>query len=1575
MSIKKVASQIISDAMVDCIQKKLGACDILIVGLTGFDVHYLINKLGSINNLEHPIRLAIEGFGSETELSPIAQKAGFTINDDFSTELRIAGKWRNEWSNDQGTRIAIARKLPKRMNTLGQFVNISSTEIARQMLVWAATTQDFYMNQPHKHLFEVLQNEDDFAGQHVPHLIANYLEVLASLEPADRLTAVFQQLWRLRLLPDPDLFSGLEQRLNQNLDFIKQIQSGDQIHRSTLNAIIAQLSKSDQTIIENALQKIIVYQRNFDAKQLSELTLDLVADALEPRRVRDRSKKTKSQSENKDNEGIEPKAGNSEADIPPNKSGGGLTRKQFDHLFGEHILEGNHDVAENMTVALSNAITQRSAKEEKGTLHFDVEEQEITFHIDEKLLAFVRKFCSEENFGGILQSKEGTLRAAIDRLDMGENILFYRPSQALYGEENTSIKQIIDLFDEQFPNIGLKNAFHNFINRRTALLPFVDVLTIDPYVVVSPNQLDLFENYLLSASEIMDLIRKNYDKMREASDLSLQICLSQLIALDTVLVKCIVNNKESIKAILMPLHPMYLWAFIELIKIGDRIRTDPDCTEEDRTAFLNEMTTERFFLNTLFFTEFITGNNSITLPLAGSIELLACYENTSNHYSGLDGLEQFLDVIEHFCNQYRMLTRPLRIAIVDIPSVDDILARLYTLLNKIKRKDLPSVQLTLYFTSTGSSRNYISSMLSPENEQIYQELIASGRLYLYLSPYDLTLKEIISHIIETPVHILGLFDQSNVQQRGFTRTVLFNTSPLCITREFKHDQFRDVITARPVTNAPIFSAYDDFVRRLKNELANHAIGVIADASILKTTIEQALQEEGTQWLFLADRALPPESNLQAARLLASSANRRQILTLAKSLDSFARPLKELLDRFNLYIPTPEALIDLMQDFAHLISEGLLALSDRSGDFNENRQKGLLGMLLTARQYRKQYPESIIVSVDSPTAKQWLRISSEGREMRADLLGLRSEDDNFFIDVIEVKTHEGPLFEENQDPEENTLQKAMDQVAKTVSALRKVFVPLIDGESIPPLVPPRREVLRELFFQEIQSHHYGKKFRLNWVPLLNNLFLSETAGHVLIHGQVYEIALSKDIDVKEQRIDTNQNFEILHRVLGTVSIQKLLDGAIDSISSQSVITDEIRRVVDEGLISKSKQKDVFQEKFEIDSNENNASKANSIEIFQPEQAKTNAESSFTIDEAWLKRIATLFERSCGNFGIQVIECDPRQAVIGPAIVRFRFKIAEGQSKKKLDQYLEDIGREISISNILIKTLPDSKYLALDVPSPIRRSFSVIKDGLSHLPKISKIDQLPILIGQSPAGDVVVNDLSEMVHMLVGGSTRSGKTVFLYGVILSLLATHTTKESLELVLCTAKPEDFVFFETLPHLHDRKVIEGTLEAIDEIGRISTQILTERSKILRDARVTTVSEYNQSRDITEQIRPIVIIVDEFADLGDQVHDDRRAKDLFYTSIRQIAQAGRSRSVHLVLCTQRPTADLFPSGVKSQMNAKVALKVNSSLDSSIILGQDGAERLLGKGDMLFKYGDILERLQGYYSKPEEIEKFVKLIL
>jgi len=328
-------------------------------------------------------------------------------------------------------------------------------------------------------------------------------------------------------------------------------------------------------------------------------------------------------------------------------------------------------------------------------------------------------------------------------------------------------------------------------------------------------------------------------------------------------------------------------------------------------------------------------------------------------------------------------------------------------------------------------------------------------------------------------------------------------------------------------------------------------------------------------------------------------------------------------------------------------------------------------------------------------------------------------------------------------------------------------------------------------------------------------------------------------------------------------------------------------------------------------------------------------------------------------------DASDAIVGPAIVRFPFELARGIRKEKLDRSLQDIGREMALSSLIVHAERNSRNLLLDVPRQKRLTLEFNADARDTLPTIQTIDELPLALGVTPSGISYIADLKTLVHMLVGGTTGSGKTIFLYSVILSLLQTHPLAADLQLVLCTSKLEDFAFFRGLPQLFGNDIITDVADAISIIGDIANNELDNRSRILAQRRVRSVEDYNRQVSHEEQIRPIVIIVDEFADLADQVARDRNARDALYTNVRRIAQAGRSRSVHLVLCTQRPTSELFPSNIKALMNARIAFRMNSQVDSRTILDESGAEHLLGKGDMLFKANGETERLQGFFVNME----------
>jgi DNA segregation ATPase FtsK/SpoIIIE-like protein len=352
------------------------------------------------------------------------------------------------------------------------------------------------------------------------------------------------------------------------------------------------------------------------------------------------------------------------------------------------------------------------------------------------------------------------------------------------------------------------------------------------------------------------------------------------------------------------------------------------------------------------------------------------------------------------------------------------------------------------------------------------------------------------------------------------------------------------------------------------------------------------------------------------------------------------------------------------------------------------------------------------------------------------------------------------------------------------------------------------------------------------------------------------------------------------------------------------------------------------------------------------------------------LAYAFRRACQSYRIEISECDPARAVVGPTVWRFYVRLKRGQRIDPLRNALEDIGREMRRSGLLVTTIPNSDEIAVDIPRMSRESVPLSR-GLSRLPAIPTPELMPIPIGVTPEGNDIIRDLSQMPHLLVGGTTGSGKTVFLYGLLAALLKTHPDPTTLRLLLSTSGPEDFSFFEGLPHLEEGKVIADAREAIELLQTHVTQMFEERQEQLTNARCRDIGDYNNKHQ-SSPLPPFVVVVDEFADLADQLVGNRAKREAFYTNIRRIAQLGRKRGVHLVLCTQRPSADLVPTNIRNIMNGRVALHVNDATASRMILDEVGAEQLLMRGDLLFKEQTSLIRAQGYYITSDELDHLLQ---
>jgi DNA segregation ATPase FtsK/SpoIIIE-like protein len=355
---------------------------------------------------------------------------------------------------------------------------------------------------------------------------------------------------------------------------------------------------------------------------------------------------------------------------------------------------------------------------------------------------------------------------------------------------------------------------------------------------------------------------------------------------------------------------------------------------------------------------------------------------------------------------------------------------------------------------------------------------------------------------------------------------------------------------------------------------------------------------------------------------------------------------------------------------------------------------------------------------------------------------------------------------------------------------------------------------------------------------------------------------------------------------------------------------------------------------------------------------------------ISKLANDFKRSCNGYGIQIEECEPSKAIVGSSVIRFPFKLSRGQRISVLRDRLEDIGREMRRNGVLVQIDTNSDTF-LDVPRAIRDAV-LFSDVIDRIPDVTSPEQLYFPLGRTPDGKDIFKNLKECPHLLVGGSTGSGKSIFLYTLLCAILKTHRNVNDCRILLSSSKREDFVYFEGLPQLVEGRVFADAEEMTELFKNYAYQESERRGELLIKARKRDIDAYNQTTD--EKLAPLIVVVDEFADLTDQL-SSKREKDAFYTPIRKIAQAGRSRGIHLVLCTQRPSADLVPSNIKAQLNGRLALRVNDAIASRMIIDDTGAQSLQKHGDMLYKTDLGTERIQGYFISVEEVEQIVADIL
>ncbi len=356
----------------------------------------------------------------------------------------------------------------------------------------------------------------------------------------------------------------------------------------------------------------------------------------------------------------------------------------------------------------------------------------------------------------------------------------------------------------------------------------------------------------------------------------------------------------------------------------------------------------------------------------------------------------------------------------------------------------------------------------------------------------------------------------------------------------------------------------------------------------------------------------------------------------------------------------------------------------------------------------------------------------------------------------------------------------------------------------------------------------------------------------------------------------------------------------------------------------------------------------------------------VDKDSIQANASILEKKLKDYGIdgRVTEVRP-----GPVITMYEFEPAPGVKVSKISNLSDDLAMALSAVSIrIIAPIPGKAVVGIEIPNKDRETV-YIREIIESKTFSSSQSYLTLVLGKTIAGESYVADLAKMPHLLVAGATGSGKSVSLNSMILSILF-RATPAHVRFLMIDLKMLELSFYEGIPHLL-LPVVTNAKNAKTAL-RWMTDEMERRYGIMAQKGVRNIEKYNHkiAREDGEQLPYIIVVIDELADL--MMVSPKEVEEY----IARLAQMARASGIHLILATQRPSVDVLTGIIKANFPARVACKVFSKVDSRTILDTNGAESLLGYGDMLFLSPGVgrLQRLHGSYVSEGEIKRIVEFL-
>ena len=803
--------------------------------------------------------------------------------------------------------------------------------------------------------------------------VLEYLELLIS-SPADTLPdAIKENYYRLGLCADKNVDSrnpvrdDFVARIKHNYGIVERISNLEQAERQSITNYYAKATGKKETP-----RRILSYYKTKDIALLGQMELAEVEECL--------------------------KAAKEKKSPTPSPRRGTAIRPTA--LAAQLIFDDNQDQIPDILAQLERDIDQRANTKKAEKVEVDVDGGRAQFKTEPVTERIAEEMSSDSDFGSIIRAEVQAPDEAIRDLDKYERISL---GPAILDPIWDSLSRISALVSE---GETISARLKRFLEARQELLPFSRRLQDAPMLQVLA-QFDKFYKYLTAYEGLLTAINDEFPKIWAIAPSNAKEIINTIMSLDYVFVV----GEAKAHAIPTPMHPMYLWKYVELAKEilaskGVNEIGEAQLSDEDKSFIIRRAEDIPDPLSVALLPATIACCGATFLPLSGRIGMLPVYSNVpqiNQSESGIDTLKQA--IIRYLC-LYPHAGMMLKLCVIDPPSVEVIVSMLKAL-NNDKEFNINGIEISIFHT-----KEVPTSWIEIDNDSLNDGMLGrikgqrSLNFKLKIAHHKYSYSKILGEISREQ-HMLIIFDPNEVKIETAQNNRQIHIHPLCVPKVYKYNPIDEKVEIRPASEGGIFTVYASIIEKLNEHPSTFSHTSTSFYTPLKRETYDAFLDK-CDWLIILDQSLKSwDISLRAAseKLFYRENDYRSIGIYSSNCRKFVLGYDTLVKRLGNFVPKEEGVKEIIEAVREINDDGLLSIVSHTSNriFDTNHGKGSLGIALAAIHYKRQHPAAILVGLDTQLAKEWLSDREDGK--LPDLIGINLESDtDARVDIIEVKTY-------------------------------------------------------------------------------------------------------------------------------------------------------------------------------------------------------------------------------------------------------------------------------------------------------------------------------------------------------------------------------------------------------------------------------------------------------------------------------------------------------------------------------------------------------------------------------------------